>query len=342
MRRARFKQIWYFLCLLALSLPLCAKPLVIESKNAQTIHTNAIVTHISAFDNYIFVGNTNGGIDVFSLDSNKKAFKAYSLTLPLIEDYFGSAFLPRVFDIATFDGKTLFVLSEASRGGKQILKLSTTQKPEVIYHTTTSPKRIVAFDKNKLVIGFLSNEIGLFDITDKKFIYMSHPSLAGFSDLCVNTPFILSTDESGIVNVIHSANGKVLSRLDKINKDNNYQIASAQDKILTASVDRQMGIYTFNSQDKSTFNLTNATSIKSDFLIYAVGISPNATWAAFSKNEQNDIGIIHLPTMEEQYTLKGTASLINSLVFYDENTLISGSDDKILIIWNLPKPKEKQ
>ena len=46
--------------------------------------------------------------------------------------------------------------------------------------------------------------------------------------------------------------------------------------------------------------------------------------------------------MEEQYTLKGTASLINSLVFYDENTLISGSDDKILIIWNLPKPKEKQ
>ena len=215
MHRARFKQIWYFLCLLALSLPLCAKPLVIESKNAQTIHTNAIITHISAFDNYIFVGNTNGGIDVFSLDSNKKAFKAYSLTLPLIEDYFGNAFLPRVFDIATFDGKTLFVLSEASRGGKQILKLSTTQKPEVIYHTTTPQKRIVAFDKNKLVIGFLSNEIGLFDITDKKFIYMSHPSLAGFSDLCVNTPFILSTDESGIVNVIHSANGKCFRDLIK-------------------------------------------------------------------------------------------------------------------------------
>ncbi|AAP76759.1 nitrate reductase [Helicobacter hepaticus] len=331
----------WLLCFFALCLPLCAKALVIESKNAQIIHTNGIITHISTFGEHIFVGNAIGEIDVFKLDNSQKAHKIYSLTLPLIEDYFGNTHAPRVFDITTFDGKILFVLSEASRGAKEILKLSATQSPQVIYNTHTAPKRIIAFEDNKLVVGFLSNEIGLFDIKSAQFVYITHPSLAGFSDLCVNAPFIFSTDESGIVNVIESSNGKVLSRLDKINKDNNYQIASAGDKILTASVDRQMGIYTFQSSPKTKFTLTNATSIKSTFLIYAVGISPDAMWAAFSKNEQNDISIIHLATQKEHFILKGSTSLINSLIFYDKNTLISGNDDKTFIIWKLPKSKEK-
>ena len=316
------------------------KPIVIESTNAQIIHTSAIITHISSFNNQIFVGNASGGIDVFSLDKSKRAHKTYSLTLPLVKDYFDNDFAPRVFDITTFDGKTLFVLSEASRGGKQILKISAMQEAEVIYQTTTSPKRIIAFDKDKLVVGFLSNEIGLFDIKNANFIYMSHPSLAGFSDLCVNAPFIFSTDESGIVNVLNVSNGELLARLENINKDTNYQIASARDKILTAGADRQMGVYTFstqpqNSTQKAQFSLKNAASIKSHFLIYAVGISPQANFGAFSKNEQNDIGVIHLPTMREIYTLKGTTSLINSIIFYDEKTIISGSDDKSMIIWQL-------
>ncbi|MCX2717545.1 WD40 repeat domain-containing protein [Helicobacter sp. MIT 21-1697] len=335
------KLLHWLLYSLVLCLPLCAKALVIESKNAQVIHTNGIITHISTFGEHIFVGNAIGQIDVFKLDNTQKAHKIYSLTLPPIEDYFGNTHAPRVFDITTFDGKTLFVLSEASRGTKQILKLSATQSPQVIFNTTAAPKRIIAFGDNKLVIGFLSNEIGLFDMKNAQFVYMTHPSLAGFSDLCVNAPFIFSTDESGSVSVIDSSNGKVLSKLDIINKDNNYQITSARDKILTASVDRQMGIYTFTSNSKAKFTLTNATSIKSAFLIYAVGISPNAIWAAFSKNEQNDIGIIHLATQKEYFTLKGSTSLINSLIFYDENTLISGNDDKTFIIWKLPKSKEQ-
>ena len=72
-----------------------------------------------------------------------------------------------------------------------------------------------------------------------------------------------------------------------------------------------------------------------------MGIPPDAMWAAFSKNEQNDISIIHLATQKEHFILKGSTSLINSLIFYDKNTLISGNDDKTFIIWKLPKSKEK-
>ncbi len=360
-----------------------AKPLELTHKNAQTIQIDEILTHISTFDNMIFVGNAGGKIDIFTLQS-QKAHKIQTLTLPPIHDYFGNSQMPRIYDVTTFDGKTLFVLAEGSKGTKQILELplQSPQNLKSILQTNTSPKRIVAYDRDKLVVGFLSNEIGLFDLKSKTFIYNTHPSLAGFSDLCVNPPLIFSTDESGIVNVINITDGKILKRLDMINKDNNYQIVSAQNTILTASVDRQMAIYTFKTNSSTTdgkilkrldminkdnnyqivsaqntiltasvdrqmaiytfktnsstpFALQNATKIQSEFLIYAVGISPNGTLGAYSKNEQNDIAIINLTTKQELFTLKGATSLINTLIFYDEQTLIVGSDDKHFVIWQL-------
>ena len=313
-----------------------AEPTKLTNKNAQIIQIDEILTHISTFENMIFVGNAGGKIDIFTLQS-KKAHKIQNLTLPPIQDYFGNSHAPRVYDITTFDGKTLFILAEGSKGTKQILELSlqSPQKITPILQTSTSPKRIVAFDKDKLIVGFLSNEIGLFDLKNKTFIYKAHPSLAGFSDLCVNPPFVFSTDESGIVNVIDIASGKILKRLDMINKDNNYQIVSAKNAILTASVDRQMAIYTFKTDSNTPFTLQNATKIESEFLIYSVGISPNGTLGAYSKNEQNDIAIIDLATKQELFTLKGATSLINTLIFYDEQTLIVGSDDKHFMIWHL-------
>lgn len=313
-----------------------AKPLELTHKNAQIIQIDEILTHISTFDNMIFVGNAGGKIDIFTLQS-QKAHKIQTLTLPPIHDYFGNSQMPRIYDVTTFDGKTLFVLAEGSKGTKQILELplQSPQNLKPMLQTNTSPKRIVAYDRDKLVVGFLSNEIGLFDLKSKTFIYNTHPSLAGFSDLCVNPPLIFSTDESGIVNVINITDGKILKRLDMINKDNNYQIVSAQNTILTASVDRQMAIYTFKTNSSTPFALQNATKIQSEFLIYAVGISPNGTLGAYSKNEQNDIAIINLTTKQELFTLKGATSLINTLIFYDEQTLIVGSDDKHFVIWQL-------
>ncbi len=318
-----------------MAMPLLAEPLAVSP--SQIIHTNDIVTHISNFKNLIFVGNASGKIDVFKMDSNKKVHKTYSLTLPLIKDYFESYYSPRILDIATFDGQTLFVLSESSFGGRQILKMSNTQNPQVIFDTKSLPKRIAAFDKDKLVIGFLSNEIGLFDINKSQFIYKTQPSQASFSDLCVNAPFIFSTDESGAISVINITNGTLTTRIDRVNKDNNYQVVSSLNKILTAGVDRKMGIYTFDAQ--KTFSLTDTKYIQSEFLIYAVGISPSANLAALSKNEQNDLGIIHLPTLEEKYVLQGSKSLINTIIFHDEKTVIADSSDKTFIIWILKDKK---
>lgn len=331
------------LCLF-LILPLWAKSYLLPSAEQQNISIEGIITHISVFQNRFFVGNATGQIEIFELDKSHKAHKIRTITLPMIKDYFGGERSPQVFYITTFDGQNLFVLSESSKGQKSILHINLAGEilPQTIYETPLSPKKILALDAKHLLVGYLSNEIGVFDLSARSFLYLSHPSTAGFSDMCLNKSLIFSTDESGVVNVLNVKNGNTLLRIDSINKDNNYQIASAHNKILTAGQDRQMAIYTFSPTPQ--FILQKAQAIKSDFLIYAVGISPNATLGAYSKNEQNDIGIVDLENLTEILTLKGSTSLINTLVFIDEHTLISGSDNQQLIIWNL-KPyltKEKK
>lgn len=309
----------------------------IYAKDAQVIHIDAILTHISLFDDKIFAGNAEGGIDIFTLNSAKHARKVASINLPLIEDYFGNKHPSRVYDVATFDGKELFILCEASLGKRQILKLNLkdTKNVQVVLTTTSAPKRMRTAGKDRLVLGFLSNEIKLYDLNKQTFLYTAHASVARFSDLCVNMPYIFSTDESGIVNVFNAESGALLQRL-AINKDNNYQVVSAKHTILTAGVDKQMAIFTFadsKKQDTIDFTLQRAASLRSEFLIYAVGISPQAQWAAFTKNEQNDISLVRLDNMQEYFVLKGSSSLVNTLLFYDEHTLISGNDDKSFVIW---------
>lgn len=334
---------------LLVALPLFAAPIVLDSaisKHAQVMQVNGIITHISVFNNSIFVGTANGGIEVFTLDKAKRAHKAYSLKLPYIKDYFNNNIEPRIFDIATFNGIDLFVLSEDSKGARQILKLSRNSQIESIYTTSSAPKNLIAFDNNKLILGFLSNEIALFDIESRRFIYETYITQAVFSDFVLNMPYIFSSDESGMVSVLNAYNGTILTRLDKINKDNNYQVASHKDIILTAGVDKKMAIYRFKMLDSSqfakgdlaniTFNLLESSFIKSSFLIYAVGIAKSGKRAAYSKNEQSDIAIIDIDSKSETHTLKGASSLINSLIFYDDSTLIAASDDRHFTIWHLP------
>lgn len=319
---------------------LWAAPVIVPSSKVQILHTQDIITRLVLFERYLFVGDSQGGIGVYEFDKNRRVRKVEQYHLASIRDYFGNEIPTRIFDIATFDGKLLYVLAEGSQGSKEIVKIAKGMPAQVLWKTQRSPTRLIAVDKNKLAVGFLSNEVGIFDLVKADFDYVVHPSLAGFSDMCVGKPYIFSTDESGAVNVLDISNGNVLKKLDLVNKDNNYQIATShndtQGIILTAGTDKQMGIYSYElKQDAHDFHIQKAQSIKGEFLIYAVGISPQAKRAAYSKNEQNDIAIVSLLDLQEQFILRGSTSLLNSLIFYDENTLISSSDDKNIIIWKI-------
>ncbi|TET88663.1 MAG: hypothetical protein E3J96_02860, partial [Sulfurovum sp.] len=74
---------------------------------------------------------------------------------------------------------------------------------------------------------------------------------------------------------------------------------------------------------------------KGDFFIYDVALNPDATKAAFVKNEENDISIIDTGSMEEIYLLKGHEQTILKIDFHTSNELITADEDDRLMFWRL-------
>jgi len=74
---------------------------------------------------------------------------------------------------------------------------------------------------------------------------------------------------------------------------------------------------------------------KGEFFIYAVGLNPKATKAAFVKNESDEISVIDTKSLKEVYLLKGHKQTIIKIDFYKENELISADEDNRLMFWKL-------
>ena len=52
-------------------------------------------------------------------------------------------------------------------------------------------------------------------------------------------------------------------------------------------------------------------------------------------NEQNDIFIYNVSTKAKIAELKGQKSTLNTIIFKDETTLFSSSDDNTVMMWSL-------
>jgi WD40 repeat protein len=136
---------------------------------------------------------------------------------------------------------------------------------------------------------------------------------------------IAGSSESGKISIINVETGKVYKTLQGANVDNVYKVDFKKDKVLGAGQDRRGVVYDIDMETYSRFD--------GHFLIYAGALSPSAKKAAFAFTEQNDIVVFDLFRNKKVYTLRGQKSTLNSIVFIDENTLVSGSDDKNIMLW---------
>jgi len=52
-------------------------------------------------------------------------------------------------------------------------------------------------------------------------------------------------------------------------------------------------------------------------------------------DEQNNISVYNSATKSKLIILKGQKSTLNSIIFADENTIFSASDDDTVIMWKI-------
>jgi len=284
-----------------------------------------MVLHNTTLD----IATDMGHIEVYDIKTNKKIKE---VSIPDVKDFMGDIVPARVMSSDFMDGRYL-LLSDSGKGGYSDLFIYENEKLTQILSADDKVSIIKArfIDKEHILFGYLSNEVSLFELKTKKEIFRKQLSESKFSDFALNedrSKAVFSC-ESGVLSVIDTKTGKLIKELKGQNLDNVYKVDFRGDIISGAGQDRRASIYHLSTGQGSY--------IQGNFLIYATGLSPSAKKVAFAMNEQNDIMIYDVNSKSLKATLKGQKSTLNNIIFLDENTLYSSSDDSSVMIWDLTK-----
>ena len=291
------------------------------------IEMNGTTKDMVLRDKELIIGTDNGVVQVYNYEA--KVFTK-TIALPKVKDFMGDMIPPRVFSVDKMDGRYL-LLSDSGKGGYSNLWIHENNVTTQLISSDDKKAAIKArfVDKEHILLGHLSNEAELFDIKNKKTLYRVQLSESKFSDFALNeakTQAVYAC-ESGVLNVIDTNTGKVLKELKSVNVDNVYKVDFKQGIVSGAGQDRRGALY--------DVVMGTGTYIEGSFLIYATGLSPSAQRVAFAMDEKNHISIYKRSSKSKIAELQGQKSTLNTILFKDEKTLFSSSDDSTVFMWKL-------
>ena len=294
---------------------------------AQEIVVDGMAKDMVVYGQNVYVGTDRGKLQVY--DYKARTF-VKEVKLPEVKDFVGDMVPARVQSVDAIDGRYL-ILSDSGKGGYSNLWIhennTTTQLISAEDKDAIVKARFV--DRDHILLGFLSDEVALYDVKKKKERYRFQLSESKFSDFALNetkSEAVFSC-ESGVLSVVDVASGKVIRELKGLNVDNVYRVDFKQGIVSAAGQDRRGAIY-----DAGT---GKGEYIEGSFLIYATALSPSAKKVAFAMDEQNNISIYKVSTKSKIALLKGQKSTLNVIVFADENTLFSASNDNTVMVWKI-------
>ncbi len=284
------------------------------------------VMDIKIKDNLLYVGTDNGTLEVYDINSSKTI---EIITIRKIHDFMGDLMPPKIYSVDVIGSKKL-LLAEGEKGSRELYINENNITSKVI-----TPKEKLTMNKAKFIdettvfIGLLSNEIVLYDLENRKQLYKKQLSQSKFSDFSLNedkTQAVIAC-ESGINYLVDVKSGDLIKELKGGNKDNVFKLSYKNGKLSAGGQDRICAVYNIESGSVQTF--------KAPFLVYATGLSPKAKYAAFAYGQDNEIVVFDLDSNSKVFKLKGQKSTLNSIIFYDKETIYSGSDDKYIMKWSL-------
>ena len=284
------------------------------------------VMDIAIVNDFLYAGTDGGTVEVYDIKNSKFV---NIIKLEKIHDFMGDLMPPKVYSTDFINGKIL-LLAEGENGSRELYINENNQTKKII-----TPKEKLTINKAKFIdethvfLGLLSNEIILYDLSAKKPIYQKQLSQSKFSDFALNekkNQAVISC-ESGINYLVDVKTGDTIKELKGGNKDNVFKVSFKKSKVSAGGQDRVGTVYDITTGSFITFN--------APFLIYATGLSNDAKMVAFAFGVDNEITIFDTDTKAKLYNLKGQKSTLNSIVFYDSNTIFSGSDDKFIMKWSL-------
>jgi WD40 repeat protein len=289
------------------------------------INASEAVSDFIKKENTLIIGTREGIIDIYDFKEEKAIDK---IVLEKQTNIFGEKVGLLIISVDYLDGTLVFATRNLETLGelyiykdKKLLKLI-----DAFAHMSIQEVKFV--DANTLIINTMGNELILFDIKEKRFLYRKQLNSASFSDLTLSEDkkYLFTADETPLINKIEIKSGNIVEVYEKANKRDIASIDYKNGLLLSGGKDQQLILYKTPNQYKTA---------KGDFFINSVALNPDADRAAFTKNDKDEISILDTNSLKESYLLKGHKTTIIKIDFYAPNELISADKANKLMVWKL-------
>ena len=295
-----------------------------DIKPIATLQTSGLVSDFVEDDRLLYVATDAGVVDIIDLFTQKIVSQ---IKFNPLQTVMGDEVATRIHSIDRFEGKTLLVTSGVSayrnvwiHDGIRLTKIIDEKKHLM-------PKRAFFAADGKIILGTFGSDIVLYNTEEGYSQYNTHisESTMGGMVLSRDKKKMVISDESGAARLIDINSSTIEKTFTSQHVDNIYSVAYSKDVILTAGQDRRVGVYCNDE----------AFHIKSDFLVYCVGISPSGKTGVYSSGIEHDLQLFSTIDGSKTDRLRGHNATPNKIMFVDKNTLISAGDEYTIYFWVL-------
>ena len=320
------KFILFFTVIFCLNLTanLAAAPLEISQPD-KVIKAGANVISSNLIDEILYLGTDGSELDIYDIKADKFL---EPIKFRTVKTHFSDEEPAKVFSIDRL-GEMLLVLTEMDYNERYlyVFKKENDSWSEVsnIHLANKSAKKAFFIDEKTAVVSDFGNEIYYIDLGSKKAVFKHKFSIALYVDFEINKTRdkIAIGAESGVIYIYNLKTRQTEQTLNFF-KDNMYDIDYKNDVVAVGCIDKQAGV--FNG---------SMSYFKSDFIVYATGLSDDAKTLAYMNGEESDILVYDIASKTKLATVKTGQQILNEIYLSDSGRLISVAYEKEVKFWSV-------
>ncbi len=300
-----------------------------EAKDIEPLYalkiSGGFVTDFVLDGDKIYVATDMGSVDIFALGSEEMIAQ---IVLDPVLSGRGELIPARISRIDRQNGKTL-IISMGADNYRNVWIEENGKIEQIIDETKKLLIREARFvDDNRIMFGTFDADVILYNISEGYKAYQHANSQSTLSDMALtpDSKKMIAADESGRIKLYDVESAKVEQEFDSENVDKVYSVVYRNGVIVTGGEDRRVGVY---RKDEKAYHL------KSDFLVYAVGLSPSGRVGVYSDGEAQNLQLFNTATRVKMDRLVGHKEIVNKIEFISENSLISCGEGQELFLWKL-------
>ncbi len=284
-----------------------------------------IVNDFVVNDGKIYIANDAGSVDIFDLQTQSLVEQ---IVLDPLHTPMGKIMSPNIISVDYMNGKILIV-SIGIYSFRNVWIYENHKLRNIVDDSKKLNIKEARFlNDEQIFYGTFASEIILRDTKEQYNLYKKHITQSTMGDIVLSKDKtkVLYSDESGEVRLIDALTSETLEIFSSQNVDNVYYVAYANEIVVTGGQDRRVGVYQPNEKPYH---------IKTDFLVYCVGITPDAKHGIYTKGEEANLQLFNIKTKKETDTLVGHAGIVGQIKFINNKELFSSERSNYVYYWRL-------